>query len=101
MGAASEVTLVVHTQHQHTGRHAHADGIQYSLRKWSCTLLEGRPKASNAQQLPYVKKVEFILHETFENPHRVVSHPPYEVGEEGWGEFDLVIMVHFVNCPEP
>ncbi|KAJ2022283.1 hypothetical protein GGI06_001883 [Coemansia sp. S85] len=23
------------------------------------------------------------------------------VEEEGWGEFDLVIMVHFVNCPEP
>ncbi|KAJ2055954.1 hypothetical protein GGH13_007681 [Coemansia sp. S155-1] len=31
----------------------------------------------------------------------VVSHPPFRVEEEGWGEFDLVIMVHFFHCPEP
>ncbi|KAJ2875006.1 transcription factor TFIIF complex subunit Tfg3 [Coemansia aciculifera] len=101
MGAESEVTLAVHTQHQQTGHYVQADGVEYSLRTWSCTVQEGRPKATSAHQLPYVKKVEFILHETFENPHRVVSHPPFKVEEEGWGEFDLVIMVHFVNCPEP
>ncbi|KAJ2492110.1 transcription factor TFIIF complex subunit Tfg3 [Coemansia sp. RSA 2050] len=101
MGAESEVTLAVRTQHQQTGHYVQADGVEYSLRTWSCTVQEGRAKGTNALQLPYVKKVEFILHETFENPHRVVSHPPFKVEEEGWGEFDLVIMVHFVNCPEP
>ncbi|KAJ2746679.1 transcription factor TFIIF complex subunit Tfg3 [Coemansia sp. BCRC 34301] len=101
MGAASEVTLVVHTQHQQTGRYYQNEGVEYGLRAWSCTVLDGRPKASSAHQLPYVKKVEFILHETFDNSHRVVSYPPYKMEEEGWGEFDLVVMVYFVNCPEP
>ncbi|KAJ2410486.1 transcription factor TFIIF complex subunit Tfg3 [Coemansia sp. RSA 2526] len=101
MGSDAEVMLVVQTQHQQTGRSVVANGVEYSLRRWSCTLLEGRPRASNATQLPYIKKVEFILHETFKNPHRVVHHPPFRVEEEGWGEFDLVSIIHFVNCPEP
>ncbi|KAJ2303369.1 transcription factor TFIIF complex subunit Tfg3, partial [Coemansia sp. RSA 2705] len=101
MVSAAEVMLAVQTQHQQTGRSAVASGVEYSLRRWSCALLEGRPRSSNAAQLPYVKKVEFILHETFENPRRVVYHPPFKVEEEGWGEFDLVILVHFVGCAEP
>ncbi|KAI9501567.1 hypothetical protein BX070DRAFT_38291 [Coemansia spiralis] len=110
----TEVILGVHTQHRQTGRSVVSGGIEYSLRAWSCTLHEGRPRSPNPTQLPYIKKVEFILHETFENPHRankrystapclhnvVVTRAPFKVGEEGWGEFDLIIIVHFINCSE-
>ncbi|KAJ1997111.1 transcription factor TFIIF complex subunit Tfg3, partial [Coemansia thaxteri] len=98
---SADVILTVHTQHHDTGRFVHADNSTHSLRNWSCSLLDGRPKATHAHLLPYVKKVEFVLHETFDDQHRVVSHPPYKIQEEGWGEFDLLIIVHFVNCPEP
>ncbi|KAJ2448522.1 transcription factor TFIIF complex subunit Tfg3 [Coemansia sp. RSA 2336] len=101
MVSEAEVMLAVQTQHHQTGRSVVANGVEYSLRRWSCALVEGRPRSSNAAQLPYVKKVEFILHETFKNPHRVVHHPPFKVEEEGWGEFDLVVIVHFINCQEP
>ncbi|KAJ1722538.1 transcription factor TFIIF complex subunit Tfg3, partial [Coemansia biformis] len=101
MVSECDVPLVVQTRHQQTGRSVVASGVEYSLRKWSCTLLDGRPRASNAAHLPYIKEVEFVLHETFDNRHRVVRRPPFRVEEEGWGEFDLVVIVHFVNCPEP
>ncbi|KAJ2849473.1 transcription factor TFIIF complex subunit Tfg3 [Coemansia brasiliensis] len=101
MVSEAEVMLAVQTQHHQTGRSVVANGVEYSLRRWSCALVEGRPRSSNAAQLPYVKKVEFILHETFKNPHRVIHHPPFKVEEEGWGEFDLVVIVHFINCQEP
>ncbi|KAJ2339961.1 hypothetical protein GGF43_006518, partial [Coemansia sp. RSA 2618] len=30
-----------------------------------------------------------------------VHHPPFKIEEDGWGEFDLVIIVHFIDCHEP
>jgi YEATS domain-containing protein 4 len=42
-----------------------------------------------------VKKVTFKLHESFPNPHRDVKAPPFELQETGWGEFDLLIELHF------
>ncbi|CAK8677630.1 YEATS domain-containing protein 4-like [Clavelina lepadiformis] len=43
----------------------------------------------------YVKKIQFKLHESYANPIRVVTKPPYEVTETGWGEFEVVIKVFF------
>ncbi|KAG0237039.1 NuA4 histone H4 acetyltransferase complex and the SWR1 complex subunit [Actinomortierella wolfii] len=43
----------------------------------------------------FVKKVSFKLHDTYENPNRVVEKPPFEVTETGWGEFDIIIKIHF------
>ena len=43
----------------------------------------------------YVKKVQFKLHETFNNPNRVITKPPYELTETGWGEFEIVIKIYF------
>ncbi|KAI9594330.1 yeats family-domain-containing protein [Syncephalis fuscata] len=36
----------------------------------------------------YLHSVTFILHETYANPRREITEPPYEVTETGWGEFD-------------
>ncbi|KAJ2523329.1 transcription factor TFIIF complex subunit Tfg3 [Coemansia sp. RSA 2049] len=105
----TEVVLGIHTQQHDTGRTAVSGGIEYSLRRWSCTLHEGRSQVAGTTLLPYIQKVEFILHETFDTPHRalinsadliVVTRAPFRVEEEGWGEFDLVVIVHMVNSPD-
>ncbi|KAJ2342938.1 hypothetical protein GGF43_005813, partial [Coemansia sp. RSA 2618] len=70
MVSGAEVTLAVQTRQQLTGHTVMSEGVECRLRRWSCTLLDGRPRALNAAQLPYIKKVEFILHPTFDNPHR-------------------------------
>ncbi|KAF9320001.1 NuA4 histone H4 acetyltransferase complex and the SWR1 complex subunit [Podila horticola] len=43
----------------------------------------------------FIKKVAFKLHDTYENPNRVIEKPPFEVTETGWGEFDVIIKLHF------
>lgn len=43
----------------------------------------------------YVKKVHFKLHESYNNPNRIVTKPPYELTETGWGEFEIVIKIYF------
>lgn len=35
------------------------------------------------------EKVTYELHETFANPQRVLTEPPFELIEKGWGEFEL------------
>ncbi len=38
-------------------------------------------------------QVTFGLHHTFANPNRICTQPPYEVTEQGWGEFDINVTV--------
>ncbi|CAD7081419.1 unnamed protein product [Hermetia illucens] len=49
----------------------------------------------NEDMSAYVKKVHFKLHESYANPNRIVTKPPYEVTETGWGEFEVVIKIYF------
>ena len=49
----------------------------------------------NEDMSSYVKKVHFKLHESYNNPNRVVTKPPYELSETGWGEFEIVIKIYF------
>ncbi|XP_071446152.1 YEATS domain-containing protein 4 [Hetaerina americana] len=54
----------------------------------------------NEDMSSYVKKVHFKLHDSYANPNRVVSKPPYEVTETGWGEFEIVIKIYFLDPNE-
>ncbi|CCC68776.1 hypothetical protein NCAS_0B06920 [Naumovozyma castellii] len=45
----------------------------------------------------FIKKVVFKLHETYPNPTRVIEHPPFELTETGWGEFDINVKIYFVD----
>ncbi|KAJ2748273.1 transcription factor TFIIF complex subunit Tfg3, partial [Coemansia nantahalensis] len=101
MVSGCEVQLTVQTRHEPTGELAINDGAEYVLRRWSCVVLDGRPRAANATQLPHVREVEFVLHETFANNHQVVRRAPFRVEEEGWGEFDMTVLVHFAHCTAP
>ncbi|KAK6964918.1 YEATS domain-containing protein 4 [Biomphalaria glabrata] len=49
----------------------------------------------NEDMSAYVKKVNFKLHDSYPNPNRVVTKPPYEVTETGWGEFEIIIKIYF------
>lgn len=48
----------------------------------------------------YVKKIHFKLHESYANPNRIITKPPYEVTETGWGEFEIVIKIYFHDPTE-
>lgn len=48
----------------------------------------------------YVKKVHFKLHESYANPNRILTKPPYEITETGWGEFEVVIKIYFHDPTE-
>lgn len=53
------------------------------------------PALDGIDLTPLIKRVTFKLHETYENPVRSVDTPPYEVTETGWGEFEIIIKIHF------
>lgn len=48
----------------------------------------------------WVKRVQFKLHESFENHLRTVDQYPFQVSESGWGEFEIVMKVFFVDPSE-
>ena len=47
-----------------------------------------------------VQRVVFNLHETFDNPIRVITTPPFCVKENGYGEFELPIDIYFYGSSE-
>ncbi|EDO45571.1 predicted protein [Nematostella vectensis] len=49
----------------------------------------------------FVEKVIFNLHESFPNPKRAFTAPPYEVKECGYGTFSFPIDIYFRNKEEP
>ncbi|XP_025077271.1 protein AF-9-like isoform X2 [Pomacea canaliculata] len=57
------------------------------------------PDGTNIQH--YVEKVVFHLHDTFKNPKRVVTEPPYAVSESGYAGFLLPIEIFFRNKQQP
>lgn len=54
-----------------------------------------KPVLDNVDLTPLIKRVTFKLHETYENPIRSVESPPYQVTATGWGEFEIIIKIHF------
>lgn len=42
-----------------------------------------------------ISKVSFTLHQSFAVANREHTNPPYEVHEQGWGEFDVQIKIEF------
>ncbi|XP_049623582.1 YEATS domain-containing protein 4-like isoform X1 [Suncus etruscus] len=54
----------------------------------------------NEDMSAYVKKVQFKLHESYINFLRVVTKPPYEITETGYGEFETTIKIFFLDPNE-
>ncbi|KAF9360470.1 hypothetical protein BGX34_007758, partial [Mortierella sp. NVP85] len=70
------------------------------MRKWKISIC-GVNAHGEEETLPYVDHVEYILHQTFEPPVRKVNEFPFQLQEQGWGEFDMKIMLHFVDKSVP
>ncbi|CEF61970.1 Gas41 [Strongyloides ratti] len=48
----------------------------------------------------YVKKVQFKLHESYENNVKVVDSAPFQVCETCWAESEVMIKIFFVDTAE-
>ena len=58
-------------------------------------------RGAKGEDLSYfISKVVFFLHESFAQSVRTITEPPFEVTENGWGEFDARIRVHFKDPKE-
>ena len=75
------------------GKKREEDGHTHA---WTCFL---RPYKSEDMST-FIKKVQIKLHESYPNPVRIITKPPYEVQETGWGEFEIVIKVFFQDPAE-
>lgn len=69
------------------------------MRGWSIEISMVNSKGKEVQANIF-DKVTYHLHPTFQNPTRVIKKPPFKIEEQGWGEFDLIIAVHFVGGGE-
>lgn len=49
---------------------------------------------------PAIAKVVFQLHPSFAQPVRELTHPPFEVTEQGWGEFEAQIRIVWTDPSE-
>jgi YEATS domain-containing protein 4 len=49
---------------------------------------------------PVISKVTFQLHQSFAQPTRELTTPPYRVTERGWGEFEAQIHIHWTDTTE-
>lgn len=64
--------------------------------QWTCYI-----KPYKNEEMSYVKKVSFKLHESYgPQAEKVMTAPPFEVQETGWGEFELIIKIYFVDPNE-
>ncbi|CAK9294308.1 unnamed protein product [Gordionus sp. m RMFG-2023] len=65
--------------------------------KWSVYL---RPYKEEELSL-FIKKIHFKLHESYgANQNRILTEPPYEITETGWGEFEIAIKIFFIDPQE-
>lgn len=53
------------------------------------------------EDMTFIKKISFKLHESYgPNAEKTILTPPFEVKETGWGEFEIIIKIHFVDPNE-
>ena len=69
---------------------------EYQSHQWTLYL-----RGLNNEDLSIcIEKVVFQLHPSFAQPIREYKHPPFEVTEKGWGEFDAQILIHWKDPSE-
>lgn len=64
---------------------------EYQSHKWT-VYVRG---AGNEDLSVVIKRAVFQLHSSFNSPTRIVESPPFELSESGWGEFEIIITLHF------
>ncbi len=92
-GLSMTKPIIIGNMARYFGKKRDEDGHTH---EWTCFL---RPYKSEDLSV-FVKKVQFKLHESYVNPVRVLSRPPYEVSETGWGEFEIIVKIFFHDPAE-
>lgn len=57
--------------------------------------------ADNSRIEHCIQRVVFQLHESFENPHREIFEPPFQIKETGYAGFEIPIEIYFKNRDKP
>ncbi|KAK9365914.1 yeats family-domain-containing protein [Lipomyces kononenkoae] len=68
----------------------------FPMRKWSVKITLVGPSGADVPANIF-DKVTYKLHPTFQNPNRTLKKPPFKLEEQGWGEFDMTIVMHAVD----
>lgn len=67
------------------------------MRKWKLEIFLLNTKDQEVDACSIFESFIYHLHPTFENSIRTVTESPYMIEEQGWGEFDLVIVGNFIE----
>lgn len=86
--------IVFGNESKYFGKKRDSDGHTH---EWTVFV---KPFDVNEDMSAYVKKVTFKLHESYTDALRVCSRPPYQICETGWGEFEIIIKIYFVDSNE-
>ncbi|KRX00943.1 hypothetical protein PPERSA_09549 [Pseudocohnilembus persalinus] len=62
-----------------------------NINKWKCFI----QLADGGDISKYIRKVDFLLHESFAQPLVQVGKPPFQVTRRGWGYFTIVIKIYW------
>ncbi|ORY86231.1 transcription initiation factor-like protein subunit [Protomyces lactucae-debilis] len=68
----------------------------FPMRAWTCEVLMDDAQGNEVTP-PFIDKVIFKLHPTFPNPNKTIKRPPFKIAEEGWGEFEMHIVLHYTD----
>ena len=60
--------------------------------EWTVYLRAANPDEDLSQ---VIRKVVFVLHPTLQPPTRTLETAPFEVTEQGWGEFEISVQIFF------
>ena len=66
--------------------------------RWTVLVRSGETEDEDLSE--YIRRIEFTLHSTFAQPRRVVEIPPFQVQEQGWGEFEVTLRIFFQDTNE-
>lgn len=65
----------------------------FPMRRWSIKVLLVHAQTGAEMPATVFEKVTYKLHPTFANPNRALKKPPFVIEEEGWGEFDMDVVL--------
>ncbi|CCG82063.1 Transcription initiation factor TFIID subunit 14 [Taphrina deformans PYCC 5710] len=95
MGEVIEKTIKFVTTIRTLSEKPLVEGV-YPMREWTCQVLMDDAQGNEITP-PFIEKVIFKLHPTFTNPNKTVKKPPFKIIEEGWGEFEMHIALHYTD----
>ncbi|CAA22554.1 TFIID, TFIIF, Ino80, SWI/SNF, and NuA4 complex YEATS family subunit Tfg3 [Schizosaccharomyces pombe] len=68
----------------------------FPVREWSIKLVCLNPQGEETDA-SFVDRVTYKLHPTFQNPTRTIRKPPFQIKEQGWGEFEMEIIIYYAD----